>query len=199
SLCSLVGRWGWCWRRCGGELDGAQPTPPVGIQCQVVGLNDGRLKRIAGSETHVALALGALLPGGNRHAGFALQLALHALRVARRSEGELNVAARHRWVRSPEAIDVGGAERQDALAREPPLGDLGGELEAARAFVDGVDVFDAGHKARGVVVAQVFADTGEGVAHRYTERVQVGRWPDPGQQEELRGIVGASAQDYLAL
>ena len=110
-----------------GEPHGGQQHAPVRFQRQVVGLDDRCLERIGRSQAHEAAAFGALLPGRDGHAGLALQLALHALPVAGRRERELDIGVRHRRIRAPEAVDMRRTQRQHALAREQPLGDLGGE------------------------------------------------------------------------
>ena len=53
----------------------------------MIGRSNGSAERSA----HIAAAVGPLLPGGDGHAGLEVELALHALPVARRREGELQV------------------------------------------------------------------------------------------------------------
>src|SRR5262245_60077114 len=64
------------------ELHGAEQHPTINLFSKIVRVDDRRVERIGGARANRAAALRALLPGGDGHAGLALQLTLHALHVA---------------------------------------------------------------------------------------------------------------------
>ena len=138
---------------------------------QIIGLDDRRRERIGRAGADIAAALRPLLPGGDRHAGLVLELALHAFLVARRREGELQVGAlgaSRRSARSSRPC-VGDSDRMP-LAASWPISAPRPQPEAARALVDGLDVLDARDEARRVVILQALADARQRMAHLDAER-----------------------------
>src|SRR5260370_11699850 len=89
------------------QLHAGDDDAAVELRDQIVGLNDRRLERIGRAGADIATAFRPLLPGGNRHAGFVLELALYALLVARGREWQLQIGALGGLAGVAEAIDPG--------------------------------------------------------------------------------------------
>src|SRR5262249_34838827 len=155
---------------------------------EVIGLYDRWLEGVAGAQPHISPTVGSLLPGGNRHTGLGLELALHTLLVASRREGELQIRIFHTRVRAPEAVDEGGVEREYTLARRQIAHDLAHELEPTSALVDGLGVLDTGDEARSVVIAQILTHTRKCMAQRDAARSQKPLRSDAGELQQLGRI-----------
>src|SRR4029077_9490326 len=164
---------------------------------EVIGLDDRRLERIGRADPDIAAALGALLPGGDRHAGFVFELTLDAFLVAGGREGHLQVRAFGGLAGMPEAVDHGRRQREQAAPGRRPFERLDPEMPALPQLVDGLDVLDPRHRARRVVILQPLADARQRMAHFDAVRAQQLRRTDPRKLQQLRRIVAAAREDHF--
>ena len=112
------------------QLHAGDDDAAIELLDQIVGLDDRRLERIGRAGADIAAAFRPLLPGRDRHAGLVLELALHALLVARGREGQLQVGALGGLAGMPEAIDHGRRQREQAAPRRRPFHRLDPQTES---------------------------------------------------------------------
>ena len=85
----------------------------------------------------------------------------------------------------------------DAGPPGDPLRDLQPEARPCGAFVEGDGVLRPRGEADGDVIAEIFADPRQGVAHDDANLAQMIGIADARELQKLRGIDGAARQDHL--
>ena len=148
-----------------GQLHAGQNHAPVFFGIKIIGLNNRLIIRIRCPGMDKTTRFRPLLPGRTGKARFCVNFGLDPFFIAGRGKGQLQVMIAYGGVRMPETINQGRPQPQNGRPAKQIFADLTQQFRAAGQLINGRGIFGPAGKARGIMITQILAHTGQMMHH----------------------------------